>query len=198
MNISYFLSYLSLFLSICFYCSHSYASNPGTLTVKFGQTTEDMFKATHPYAESVGVNKELGGNIYKEMPNENKEVNKDIVHEDLKSVFILFDQNKSLTALQLQFKNDCFSILSKFMEKKYSVIVKKTSLFGSNYMELYHDRVAIYLITPSFFSETSLLYIATDVRDEILKNLPKATLEDERETLNAILERSFTPNRVAR
>lgn len=47
--------------------------------MKFGQTTEDTFKATHPEAVNVGYNNELRGNIYKETPDNNKDKRSNII-----------------------------------------------------------------------------------------------------------------------
>lgn len=191
MNINFFSNYLLLLLSSCFFCGHLNAASTGTLTIKFGQTTEDTFKATHPEAVKVGVNDTLEGNIYKEMPNNNKEVNREIIFEGLKNVLIMFDKNKNLAVLYLEFKGDYFGIFSKLFAKKYTTGVKKTSFLGGNYMEFSNDGVSIYLTTPYFFSNTSLLFIRTDVRDEILKKIPKPILKNEDETLDYILASSF-------
>ncbi|MBC3252064.1 hypothetical protein BFS14_02675 [Serratia fonticola] len=186
-----FLGYLFLFLTSSFFCGHLSAASTGTLTVKFGQTTEDMFKATHPEAVNVGVNSELGGNIYKETPDNNKDKRSDIVFESTKDVFVLFDKNKNLTALHLQLKTDQFSVISAILAKKYTTAVKKTSFIGSDYMELYNGGVSIYLMDPFFFSNTSIFFIRTDVRNEILKKIPTNLIEDEVKVLNYLVEKSF-------
>ncbi|WP_025120392.1 MULTISPECIES: hypothetical protein [unclassified Serratia (in: enterobacteria)] len=192
MNMRFFSSYLIVFLSSYFFCSHLSAASTGTLTIKFGQTTEDTFTSTHPEAVKVGVNDALGGNIYKEMPNDNKEVNREIVFEGLKNVLILFDKNKALTALQLEFKGDYFGMLSKLLAKKYTAGIKKTSFIGSSYMALSNEGVSIYLMRSYFFSNTSLLFIKTKVKDEILTTAPEDILGDEEETLDYIVQRSFS------
>ncbi|WP_447882088.1 hypothetical protein [Serratia fonticola] len=186
-----FLGYLFLVLTSSFFCGNLSAVSTGTLTVKFGQTTEDTFKATHPEAVNVGYNNELRGNIYKETPDNNKDKRSDIIFESTKDVFVLFDQNQNLTALRLQFKNDQFSIISAILAKKYTTTAKKTSFIGSDYMELYNDGVSIYLMDPFFYSNTSLSFIRTDIRNEILKNLPSEMLNDDINVLNYLVERSF-------
>lgn len=186
-----FLGYLFLVLTSSFFSGNLSAVSTGTLTVKFGQTTEDTFKATHPEAVNVGYNNELRGNIYKETPDNNKDKRSDIIFESTKDVFVLFDQNQNLTALRLQFKNDQFSIISAILAKKYTTTAKKTSFIGSDYMELYNDGVSIYLMDPFFYSNTSLFFIRTDIRNEILKNLPSEMLNDEINVLNYLVERSF-------
>lgn len=191
MKTGFYLSYLLVFISSCFFCGHLNAASTGTFTVKFGQTTEDTFRATHPEAINIGFNNNLKGNIYKEMPNDNRNVNKEINFENLKNVFILFDQNKNLIALYLYFESDDFSILSKILAKKYTTTVKKTSFIGSDYMELYNEGVSIYLMTPFIFSNTSLFYIRTDIKYKILKNTPKNILKDEGKTLSYLMEKSF-------
>ncbi|MDQ9127803.1 hypothetical protein RDT67_15365 [Serratia fonticola] len=186
-----FLGYLFLVLTSSFFCGNLSAVSTGTLTVKFGQTTEDTFKATHPEAVNVGYNNELRGNIYKETPDNNKDKRSNIIFESIKDVFVLFDQNKNLSALQLQFKNDQFSLISAILASKYATVVKKTPLIGSDYMELYNDGVSIYLMDPFFYSNTSLFFIKTDIRDKILKNLPSEMLNNEIKVLNYLVERSF-------
>ncbi|ALX94405.1 hypothetical protein AV650_12935 [Serratia fonticola] len=186
-----FLAYLFLVLTSFFFCEHLSAASTGTLTVKFGQTTEDTFKATHPDAVNVGYNNELRGNIYKETPDNNKDKRSNIIFESTKDVFILFDQNKNLSALQIQFKNDQFSLISAILASKYTTSVKRTSLIGSDYMELYNDGVSIYLMDPFFYSNTSLFFIRTDIRNKILKDLPTKMLNDDIDILNYLVERSF-------
>ncbi|CAM4195071.1 hypothetical protein [Serratia silvae] len=186
-----FLGYLFLVLTSSFFCGNLSAVSTGTLTVKFGQTTEDTFKATHPEAVNVGFNNELRGNIYKETPDNNKDKRSDIIFESTKDVFVLFDQNKNLSALQLQFKNDQFSLISAILASKYTTTIKKTSFIGSDYMELYNGGVSIYLMDPFFHSNTSLFFIRTDVRNEILKNIPTKMLNDEIDVLNYLVKRSF-------
>jgi hypothetical protein len=185
------LGYFFLVITNCFFCGHLSASSTGTLTVKFGQTTEDTFKVTHPEAVNVGFNHVLRGNIYKETPDNNKDKRSDIIFESTKDVFVLFDQNKGLTALQLQFKNDQFSVISAILAKKYTTIAKKTSFIGSDYMELYNAGVSIYLMDPFFFSNTSLFFIRTDVRNEILKSIPTDLLDDQVKVLNYLVGKSF-------
>ncbi|RDL19743.1 hypothetical protein [Serratia fonticola] len=186
-----FLAYLFLVLTSFFFSEHLSAASTGTLTVKFGQTTEDTFKITHPEAVNVGFNSELKGNIYKETPNNNKDKRSDIVFESTKDVFVLFDENKNLAALHLQLKTDQFSVISAILAKKYTTAVKKTSFIGSDYMELYNADVLIYLMDPFFFSNTSLFFIRTDVRNKILKNIPTNLLDDELKVLNYLVEKSF-------
>ncbi|CAI0755741.1 MULTISPECIES: hypothetical protein [Serratia] len=186
-----FLAYLFLVLTSFFFCEHLSAASTGTLTVKFGQTTEDTFKITHPEAVNVGFNSELKGNIYKETPDNNKDKRSDIVFESTKDVFVLFDENKNLAALHLQLKTDQFSVISAILAKKYTTAVKKTSFIGSDYMELYNAGVLIYLMDPFFFSNTSLFFIRTDVRNKILKNIPTNLLDDELKVLNYLVEKSF-------
>jgi hypothetical protein len=186
-----FLSYLFLVLTSTFFCGNLSAVSTGTLTVKFGQTTEDTFKTTHPEAVNVGYNNELKGNIYKETPDNNKDKRSNIIFESTKDVFVLFDQNKNLSALQIQFKNDQFSLISAILASKYTTSVKRTPLIGSDYMELYNDGVSIYLMNPFFYSNTSLFFIRTDIRNEILKDLPTQMLNDDIDILNYLVERSF-------
>lgn len=186
-----FLGYLFLFLFSAFFCGHLSAVSTGTLTVKFGQTTEDTFKITHPEAVNVGFNSELKGNIYKETPDNNKDKRSDIVFESTKDVFVLFDENKNLAALHLQLKTDQFSVISTILAKKYTTAVKKTSFIGSDYMELYNAGVLIYLMDPFFFSNTSLFFIRADVRNKILKNIPTNLLDDDFKVLNYLVEKSF-------
>lgn len=193
MNARLTLSSLLLLFFSCFLCGHLNAASTGTLTVKFGQTTEDSYKVTHPHAVKIGFNKDLKGNIYHEAPNSHKDVRKDIVFEDLENVFVLFDQNKNLIALQLQFKSDYFGILGPNLDKKYTMVTKKKSILGSKYMELYNDGVSIYLNTPHLFSNTSLLYIRTDDKEKLLKNIPNKRLEKESEILDFIVEKCFSP-----
>ncbi|MFT2791614.1 hypothetical protein ACMV5I_16310 [Serratia sp. T13T92] len=186
-----FLGYLFLVLTSPFFCGHLSAASTGTLTVKFGQTTEDTFKATHPEAVNVGFNNELRGNIYKETPDNNMDKRSDIIFESTKDVFTLFDQNKNLVALHLEFKNDQFSVISAILAKKYTTIAKKISFIGSDYLELYNAGVYIYLMDPFFFSNTSLLFIRTDVRNKILKKAPSDLLDNKVKVLNYLVERSF-------
>ncbi|QXN62330.1 hypothetical protein [Serratia fonticola] len=186
-----FLSYLFLVLTSSFFCGNLSAVSTGTLTVKFGQTTEDTFKATHPEAVMWGYNNELKGNIYKETPDKNKDKRSNIIFESTKEVFVLFDQNKKLSALRIQFKNDQFSLISAILASKYTTSVKRTSLIGSDYMELYNDGVSIYLMDPFFYSNTSLFFIRTDIRNKILKDLPTKMLNDDIDILNYLVERSF-------
>ena len=186
-----FLAYLFLVLTSFFFSEHLSAASTGTLTVKFDQTTEDTFKITHPEAVNVGFNSELKGNIYKETPDNNKDKRSDIVFESTKDVFVLFDENKNLAALHLQLKTDQFSVISTILAKKYTTAVKKTSFIGSDYMELYNAGVLIYLMDPFFFSNTSLFFIRTDVRNKILKNIPTNLLDDELKVLNYLVEKSF-------
>lgn len=187
----FFSSYLFLLVSSYFFCSHLSAASTGTLTVRFGQTTEDTFKASHPEAVNVGFNNELRGNIYKEMPNDNKEVRKDIIFETIQTVFVLFDQNQNLIALHLQFNQDQFSVISSILTKKYTTTVKKTSFIGGEYIEMVNEGVSIYLMRPFFFSNTSLFYIKTDVKNEILKSTSTDLLKDENEMLNYIVKICF-------
>ncbi|WP_447874057.1 hypothetical protein, partial [Serratia fonticola] len=77
------------------------------------------------------------------------------------------------------------------LAKKYTTAVKKTSFIGSDYMELYNAGVLIYLMDPFFFSNTSLFFIRTDVRNKILKNIPTNLLDDELKVLNYLVEKSF-------
>jgi hypothetical protein len=190
-----FLANLVLVLTSYFFCGHLIAASTGTLTVKFDQTTEDTFKATHPEAVNVGFNNELRGNIYKETPDNNQDKRSDIIFESTKDVLVLFDQNKNLSALHLQFKNDQFSIISSILAKKYTTAVKKTSFIGSDYMELYNAGVSIYLMDPFFFPSTSLFFIRSDVRNKILKDAPADMLNDHIKLLNYLVERSF-PSKV--
>lgn len=185
-------SFLLLFFS-CFVCGHLNAASTGTLTVKFGQTTEDSFKATHPNAVKISFNNELKGNIYQEKPNSHKDVRRDIVFEGLEDVFVLFDQNKHLIALQLQFKSDYFGILAPSLGKKYSIITKKQSPLGSKYMELYNNGVSIYLSKPSFFSDTSLFFITIDAKEKLLKSIPNSMLDNENKILNYLVKKCFSP-----
>ncbi|HHQ6574886.1 TPA: hypothetical protein ACSTLY_003772 [Serratia fonticola] len=186
-----FLGYLFLVLTSSFFCGSLSAVSTGTLTVKFGQTTEDSFKATHPEAVNVGYNNELKGNIYKETPDNNKDKRSSIIFESTKDVFVLFDQNKNLSALQLQFKNDQFGLISAILASKYTTTVKKTPFVGTDYMELYNEGVSIYLMDPIFYSNTSLFFIRTDIRNKILKDLPTEMLNDDIDVLNYLVERSF-------
>lgn len=192
MNVRFTLSSSLLFFLSCFFCGHSGAVGTGTLTVQFGQTTEDSFKVTHPNAVKVGFNHQLEGNIYQETPNSHKNVRKDYVFEDLENAFVLFDKNKNLIAMQLQFTSDYFGIISPSLDKKYTVVTKKQSIFGNKYLELYNDGVSIYLSTPSFFSGTSLVYITTDAKEKLLKNIPNNMLEDENNLLDFIVKKSFS------
>ncbi|WP_411752963.1 hypothetical protein [Serratia sp. (in: enterobacteria)] len=187
-----FLGYLFLVLTSPFFCGHLSAASTGTLTVKFGQTTEDMFKATHSEAVNVGFNNELRGNIYKETPDNNKDKRSDIIFESIKDVFTLFDQNKNLAALHLEFKNDQFSVLSAILAKKYTTIAKNISFVGSDYLELHNTGVYIYLMDPFFFSNTSLFFIRNDVRNKLLKSIPADLLDDKVKVLNYLMERSFS------
>ncbi|MFZ1872517.1 MAG: hypothetical protein WAU54_07035 [Chania sp.] len=191
MNVRFFLNSLLLLSLSYLYCGDVSAVSTGTLTVRFGQTTEDSFKESHPNAVRIGFNKELNGNIYKESPNENKDVRRDIVFEDLGNVYVLFDQNKDLIALEMQFKSDYFGILSTTLTKKYNQVIKKQSLIGSNYMELYNDGVSIYLVTPSYFSNTSLFFVRTEEKEELLKTIPNKMLENESKILDFIVKKCF-------
>jgi hypothetical protein len=58
-------------------------------------------------------------------------------------------------------------------------------------MELYNDGVSIYLMDPIFYSNTSLFFIRTDIRNKILKDLPTEILNDDIDVLNYLVERSF-------
>ena len=186
-----FLGYLFLVLIGSFFCGSLSAVSTGTLTVKFGQTTEDSFKATHPEAVNVGYNNELKGNIYKETPDNNKDKRSSIIFESTKDVFVLFDQYKNLSALQLQFKNDQFGLISAILASKYTTTVKKTPFIGTDYMELYNEGVSIYLMDPIFYSKTSLFFIRTDIRNKILKDLSTEMFNDDIDVLNYLVERIF-------
>ncbi|WP_337263836.1 MULTISPECIES: hypothetical protein [unclassified Serratia (in: enterobacteria)] len=193
MNARLTLSSFLLLCFSCFVCGHLNAASTGTLTVKFGQTTEDSFKATHPNAVKVGFNNELKGNIYQEKPNSHKDVRRDIVFEGLEDVFVLFDQNKNLIALQLQFKSDYFGIIAPSLDKKYTMVTKKQSISGSNYLELYNDGVSIYLSKPAFFSDTALFFIKIDEKEKLLKSIPNSMLENEINILNYLVKKCFSP-----
>ncbi|HGM5488654.1 TPA: hypothetical protein ACKP1B_000232 [Serratia fonticola] len=186
-----FLGCLVLFLSSQLLCVSLSAASTGTLTVRFGQTTEDTFKVTHPEAVKVGFNQDLKGTIYKETPDNNQDKRPDIIFDSVNDAYILFDQNKHLIALQLRFKNDQFHILSAILAKKYTTAIKKTSFIGSDYMEFYNEGVSIYLMDPFLFSSTSLFFIRTDVRNEILKTIPDGMLDDEIKVLNYLVRKSF-------
>lgn len=54
------------------------------------------------------------------------------------------------------------------------------------------EGVSIYLMQLYFFSNTSLLYIRTDVKDKVLTAAPEDILGDEEETLDYIVQRSFS------
>ncbi|MFC0225703.1 hypothetical protein [Serratia aquatilis] len=187
--LSLFLFSLLSFLS----CHDAGAAKTGTITVKFGETTEDTFKKTHPTSVKVGFNKALKGNIYQEMPNLSEEVRKDIVPEDLEKVSVLFDENKDLVALQLKFNEDGFSVGRFALVKKYAVITEGKTIFGTKYIELYNEDVYIYLITPSYFSGSTLFFIRSDSKEKILRNAPKRILENKDELLEFMEDKCFTP-----
>ncbi|WP_152562785.1 MULTISPECIES: hypothetical protein [unclassified Serratia (in: enterobacteria)] len=193
MTVRFFLSFFLLSSLSYLFCSNGVASSTGTLTVKFGQTTEDRFKQTHPNAVNIGFNNLLKGNIYQENPNTHKDVRKDIVFEELENVLVLFDQSKNLLALQLQFKGNTFGILGSGLAKKYSTIKSKETLIGSKYLEMYNEGVSIYLIKPSIFSDTFLLYIRSEDKKKILKHAPSDLLEDGGRFLDFIAEKVFSP-----
>ncbi|KFK95554.1 hypothetical protein IV04_03040 [Serratia sp. Ag1] len=142
---------------------------------------------------NIGFNNLLKGNIYQENPNTHKDVRKDIVFEELENVLVLFDQSKNLLALQLQFKGNTFGILGSGLAKKYSTIKSKETLIGSKYLEMYNEGVSIYLIKPSIFSDTFLLYIRSEDKKKILKHAPSDLLEDGGRFLDFIAEKVFSP-----
>jgi len=177
----------------CLFCPDAGAAKTGTITIKFGQTTEDTFKKIHPRAVNVGFNKTLKGNIYLLTPNLNDDVRKDIVPEDLEKVSLLFDENKGLVAMQLKFNEDSFSVGRFALIKKYSLITEKKTIFGTKYIELYNEGVFIYFITPSYFSGSTLFFIRSDSKEKILQKAPERLLGNERKLLEFMADKCFTP-----
>ncbi|OMQ24392.1 hypothetical protein [Serratia oryzae] len=184
----FFFSFLS-----CLFCPDARATKTGTITIKFGETTEDTFKKIHPSAVKIGFNKALKGNIYLLTPNLNKDVRKDIVPEDLDKVLLLFDESKNLVALQLKFIKDSFGLGSSVLAKKYAVITEEKTIFGTKYIELYNEGVFIYLITPSYFSGSTLFFIRSDSKEYILKKAPESLLMNEVKFLDFMADKCFTP-----
>ncbi|MFZ1874527.1 MAG: hypothetical protein WAU54_17365 [Chania sp.] len=192
MDAKFLLSLFMFSLLNCLLCHDVNATATGTITIKFGQTTEDTYKKAHPTAVKIGFNNILKGNIYRETPNSNKEVRKDIVPEDLEIAFVLFDENKDLVALQLKFRNDIFGMARSVLPKKYTLLTEKTTISGTKYIELFNEGVFIYFITPSYFSGSTLFFIRSDSKEKILQKVPKSLFENENQFLDFVADKCFT------
>ncbi|MHA7846520.1 hypothetical protein [Serratia sp. D1N4] len=193
MGTKFILSLLLFSLLSCLFCPDAGAAKTGTITIKFGETTEDAFKKIHPRSVKVGFNKVLKGNIYLLTPNLNDDVRKDIVPEDLDKVLVLFDESKNLVALQLKFRKDSFGLGSSVLAKKYAVIAEKNTIFGTKYIGLYNEGVFIYLITPFYFSGSTLFFIRSDSKENILQKAPESLLINEVKLLDFMADKCFTP-----
>lgn len=186
MNSRFFLTPTLLFAANLFFCGVSTAASTGTLTLRFGQTTEGSFEIAHPDAVKVGINKVLNGAIYQMAES-------DLLFDGTKHAFVLFDHNENLVAIYSQFKSNFFAILGTGLAKKYTTIINKKSIIGGGYLELYNEGVSIYLLTPSFFSGTSLLYIKSDIKERFLENISPKVLEDEGDMLDLLVKKCFSP-----
>ncbi|GKX53102.1 hypothetical protein [Budvicia aquatica] len=187
MSIGNVLSVLLLLSSSCFFSGSLSAAETGTLTVRFGHTTEDTFKARHPDAINRGFNENLKGTIYQI----SYQVSPDSFHFDgMKNAFILFGQNKNLMAIHIQFDGDYSGIVGAFLAKKYTAVINKKPLIGTRYMELYNKGVSIYMRTR-LFSNTSVFYITIDEKNKILENTPTNSISDENELLDFLIEQCF-------
>lgn len=186
MTIVNFLSAL-LILSSSFFARHLSAVETGTLTIKFGKTTEDTFKAKHPDAINLGFNNNLKATIYQV----SHQVSPNSFHFDgMKNVFILFGQNKNLIAIHTQFDGDYSSLAGGFLAKKYTLIISKKYFLGTHYMELYNKGVSIYMKTP-LLSNTSIFYITLNEKNKILKNIPASSIGTDIEILDFLIHQCF-------
>ncbi|MBL5825940.1 hypothetical protein [Serratia fonticola] len=189
MNVRALLYLLLVFSSSCFYCGISSAAGTGTNTVRFGQTTEDTFRAGHPNAAKVGFNPGVKGNIYQVSPDE-------FVFDGMKNAFILFDQNKTLIAMYIGFDGDYFSMISAIFSRKYTTIKNEKTFYGSSYMESQNEGVSIYLTTPFLFSDTSIFYIKNDEKEKLLTKNPDKRLGSASEMLDYLVEQCFPQDRI--
>ncbi len=184
MNIKNAVTFCLLYLSLTLLLCSELNAATRAFGITFAKATEDSLKYQYPDMIKNGSNRELNGTIY--------EINSgDFMFDGVRKIYVLFDQQKKLIAFLAINKAGNSGLIRAGLAKKYKVILNYKSLIGSRYMELYNEGVSIYLISPLFSLNSLLLYIRTDMRDKILKNLPEETLQSESDTMHSLVEHVF-------